>query len=235
MEGLRLGVQSELQPVAYATATAMPDPSRVCNLHHSSRQCQILDPLSKARDRTCILMGASRVLLRHNKNSLSSFLKMNSLYTVAWRDLKRTCWAKEAEHKNYILVWFYLYEKQKPTKLIPLIEIKMLVAMRNLHLLPVGPPPQKKKTLPGLGGRIDSNSHRELSGGDRNVLCLFLFFFVFCLFRAAPTAYGGSQARCPFGAVAASLHHSSQQYWILNPLSEAGDRTCNFMVPSRIC
>ena len=24
---------------------------------------------------------------------------------------------------------------------------------------------------------------------------LFLFFFVFCIFRATPTAYGGSQAR----------------------------------------
>ena len=35
------------------------------------------------------------------------------------------------------------------------------------------------------------------------------FFSVFCLFfRAAPEAYGGSQARGPIGAVAASLHHS---------------------------
>ena len=36
----------------------------------------------------------------------------------------------------------------------------------------------------------------------------FFFFFFFCLFRAAPTAYGGSQARGPVGAVATSLHHS---------------------------
>ena len=34
----------------------------------------------------------------------------------------------------------------------------------------------------------------------------FFFFFFFCLFGAA--AYGGSQARGPIGAVAASLHHS---------------------------
>jgi len=33
----------------------------VCNLHHSSQQHQILNPLSKARDRTCILMDTSRV------------------------------------------------------------------------------------------------------------------------------------------------------------------------------
>ena len=46
------GVQSELQLLAYATATATPDLSRVCNLHHSSRQHRILNPLSKARDGT---------------------------------------------------------------------------------------------------------------------------------------------------------------------------------------
>ena len=33
----------------------------ICNLHHSSRQCQILNPLSKARDRTLNLMVPSRI------------------------------------------------------------------------------------------------------------------------------------------------------------------------------
>ena len=61
MDVSRLGVESELQMLAYITATARPDPSRICNLHHSSWQCQILNPLSKARDRTCILMNTSRV------------------------------------------------------------------------------------------------------------------------------------------------------------------------------
>ena len=32
--------------------------------------------------------------------------------------------------------------------------------------------------------------------------------FLFSLFRATPKAYGGSQARGPMGAVAASLQHS---------------------------
>ena len=32
--------------------------------------------------------------------------------------------------------------------------------------------------------------------------------FSFCLFRASPAAYGGSQARVLIGAVAASLCHS---------------------------
>ena len=38
MEGSRLGVQSKLQLPAYAIATAMPDPSCIYDLYHSSRQ-----------------------------------------------------------------------------------------------------------------------------------------------------------------------------------------------------
>ena len=40
--------------------------------------------------------------------------------------------------------------------------------------------------------------------------CLFIqpfFFFFFCLFRAAPVACGGSQARGQIEAAAASLYH----------------------------
>ena len=71
MEIPRLRVKSELELPAYATATAMPDPSRICDLHHSSQQCWILNPLSKARDQTCILMDTSQIFnpLSHNGNS----------------------------------------------------------------------------------------------------------------------------------------------------------------------
>ena len=61
MEVPRLGVQSELQLLAYARATAMQDLSHVCNLHHSSRQHQILNLLSEAKDPTCVLMDTSRI------------------------------------------------------------------------------------------------------------------------------------------------------------------------------
>ena len=61
IEGPRLGVQSELQLLAYTTATATPAPSHVYNLHGSSWQCRILNPQSEARDRTCILMDAIQV------------------------------------------------------------------------------------------------------------------------------------------------------------------------------
>ena len=50
LEVPRLGVKSELQLPACTTATAMPGPSHVCNLHCSSQQRWILNPLSWARD-----------------------------------------------------------------------------------------------------------------------------------------------------------------------------------------
>ena len=61
MEIPRLGVNLELQLPATATATATQDPSHVCNLYHSSQQCWILNPLSKARDGTHVLMDTSHV------------------------------------------------------------------------------------------------------------------------------------------------------------------------------
>ena len=67
----RLGVEWELQLPANATATATRDQSCVYNLHHSSRQCQILNPSSGARDWTRVFMNTSRglSLLCHNGNS----------------------------------------------------------------------------------------------------------------------------------------------------------------------
>ena len=52
------------------------------------------------------------------------------------------------------------------------------------------------------------------------------FSFLFCLFRATPMDYGGTQARGQMGAVAADLHLSSHQHQILKPLSKSWDQTC---------
>ena len=62
MDVTQLGVELKLQLLAYATATAMLDPNHICDLCHGLKQCQILSPLSEARDGTCILMNTSRVL-----------------------------------------------------------------------------------------------------------------------------------------------------------------------------
>ena len=68
---------------------------------------------------------------------------------------------------------------------------------------------------------------------------LFVCLFIFC-FRATSAEYGSSQASDQIGAVAAGLatatatatqdpshfcdlHQSSEEHWILNPLSKARD------------
>ena len=63
MEVPRLGVELELQLQlqAYTTATATPNLSHICNLYHRSQQHWILNPLSKARDQTHILLDTSGV------------------------------------------------------------------------------------------------------------------------------------------------------------------------------
>ena len=67
MEIPRLGAEWELQLLACATATMDLSPIRdlCCNLW----QYQILNPLSKGRNRTQILMS-------HNENSLVLFFKI---------------------------------------------------------------------------------------------------------------------------------------------------------------
>ena len=60
MEVPRIGVESELLLLAYTTATSTRDRSHICDLHHISEQCWILNPLSETRDRTHILVDASR-------------------------------------------------------------------------------------------------------------------------------------------------------------------------------
>jgi len=61
MEVPKLGVESELQLLAYTTTTATPDPSCAWDLHHSSWKYWILNPLSKAMDRTYVLMDTSHI------------------------------------------------------------------------------------------------------------------------------------------------------------------------------
>ena len=71
MEVPRLGAESELQLLAYTSATATQDLSHICDLHCSSWQCWVLNPLSGARDRIHILMDTSWVgsPLSHSRNS----------------------------------------------------------------------------------------------------------------------------------------------------------------------
>ena len=57
----RLGVKLDLQLPPYTTATATQDLRCVCDLHHSSQQHPIFNPLREARDWTHILMVTNQV------------------------------------------------------------------------------------------------------------------------------------------------------------------------------
>ena len=61
MEVPRLGVELEVKLLANTTAIATRDSSRNCDSHHSLRHHWHLNPLSEARDITCILMDASQI------------------------------------------------------------------------------------------------------------------------------------------------------------------------------
>ena len=60
-------------------------------------------------------------------------------------------------------------------------------------------------------------SHHGFVGNRSPLNLILFFFFVFCLFRAASTAYGGCQARGLIGTVATGLRHSH---------SNVGSKSC---------
>ena len=75
MEVPRLGAELELQLSAYITANSTQDLSHVCDPHHSSAPPWILNPLSEARDGSCILMGPSWACYQsHDGSSLGHLI-----------------------------------------------------------------------------------------------------------------------------------------------------------------
>ena len=61
MEVPMLGVELELQLPAYTTAMATLDLSYIYDPCYNLRQCWILNPLSEAKDQTCVFMDASQI------------------------------------------------------------------------------------------------------------------------------------------------------------------------------
>ena len=80
MEVSRLGVKSELQLAACATDAS---------LRHSSQRCCILNPLSKTRDQTHILMDTSSSPQSHNGYSEFDYIK----FLIYWN------------HAFFVLLW----------------------------------------------------------------------------------------------------------------------------------
>ena len=80
----RLGVELELQLPAYATATAMPDLSHICDPHQSLWQHRILNPVSKARVQTFLLMDTVSGFLTYWATGNSKLLYLNYLHSLIY-------------------------------------------------------------------------------------------------------------------------------------------------------
>ena len=78
-----LGVELERELLAYATARAMWDLNCICD-HHSSWQHWILNPLSKARDRNCILMDDSQIHLCWATMGTHLFVCLFVCFVCSW-------------------------------------------------------------------------------------------------------------------------------------------------------
>lgn len=79
MEVPRLGAES-----GYTTATAKPDLSCVFDLHYSSWQCRILNPLSEARDRTRNLIVTSQICFHCATTGTLTYWFFNVFQIVPW-------------------------------------------------------------------------------------------------------------------------------------------------------
>ena len=88
MEVSKPGVKLELKLLAYTTATATQDPSRIFNIHHSSRQCHILNPLSGVMDRN--FMDTSQAHYHWITKGTTNFFKFNEAITRT-HTMKQIC------------------------------------------------------------------------------------------------------------------------------------------------
>ena len=108
--------QARGQLLAYATATQ--DPSCVCDLHHSSQQCRILNPRSEARDQTHVLMGTSWVRYPWGTRGTPSFLFstcMSYLYILEIMPLSSELFATIFSHciGSLLVLFMVLFAVQK--------------------------------------------------------------------------------------------------------------------------
>ena len=100
---------------------------------------------------------------------------------------------------------------------------------RYLHVLDIVTIRKYRKSIPlTVTAKINIQEYSLSNLMEKRTQRSFFFFVV------SPMAYGGSQARGVIRDVATGPHHSSEQHWIPNPLSEARDCTHNLMVPSQI-
>ena len=101
------GWGANLQLPAYTTSTAMADLSLVCDLRYSSWQRQILNPLSKVRDGTCILVDTSRIRF----HCATTEILGNTLYVHSLKSPYRTSECLGKKIKQSSPVWSLNHDK----------------------------------------------------------------------------------------------------------------------------
>ena len=95
----------------YTTATATWDLSRICDLHHSSRQHWILNPLSGARNQTRVLMDPSRVHYRWATMGAPSRWSLKGFIVSPIRPflvMKPPCGSAGLVYKSHASPWSHL-------------------------------------------------------------------------------------------------------------------------------
>ena len=75
----------------------------ICNLHHSSRQHRILNPLSKARDWTLVLMDSLPLSHKWKSMAFLFFSGINSTAPTAEQDLRHICSLHHSSRQHRIL------------------------------------------------------------------------------------------------------------------------------------
>ena len=125
MEIPGLGVQSELQPLAYTTATATQDPSCIWDLHWSSWQCWILNPLSKARDWSCNLMVTSQICFHCTTMGTPLWL-LSIFFSFAWV-FSNLIYISEMAFFEFIFFEF--------TKFLEFVHLWLWTSFRSFHSL----------------------------------------------------------------------------------------------------
>ena len=121
MEVPRLGSNWSYSCQPMPPATATPDPSRICDLHHSSQQCWILNPVSESRDQTCNLMVPSWIVSAVPQWNLLPHSSLQKLYALSvisplighWRcdflpTIRETKWGEGGGGRSLLSQWMSL-------------------------------------------------------------------------------------------------------------------------------
>ena len=103
MEVPRLGVESELQLLAWTTTTATWDPRRIRDLPTH----WIINPLSEARNQTHILMDISQILnpLSYDGNSYSILTDISTFFFLLHVLLKMLLFQRNSS--SCVEAWLY--------------------------------------------------------------------------------------------------------------------------------